>query len=90
MDENTLIILQTDINAQMELIKKIHQTLNNRSKGLTAEIFDLDGVSEKQNLCYHTSTGIFTRYGKDLYSETRPFAYKQLSISIKLLSLRDW
>ncbi|MEL4894566.1 ribonuclease toxin HepT-like protein [Crocosphaera sp. Alani8] len=37
MDENTLIIFKTDINAQMELIKKINQTLNNRSIGLTGD-----------------------------------------------------
>ncbi len=48
MDENTLIIFKTDINAQMELIKKIHQTLNNRSIGLTA-----DDMIRLESVAYH-------------------------------------
>ncbi|MDJ0578576.1 hypothetical protein [Crocosphaera sp.] len=48
MDENTLIIFKTDINAQMELIKKIHQTLNDRSIGLTA-----DDMIRLESVAYH-------------------------------------
>ncbi|MGK7883670.1 MAG: hypothetical protein AB4057_03475 [Crocosphaera sp.] len=48
MDENTLIIFKADINAQMELIKKIHQTLNNRSIGLTA-----DDMIRLESVAYH-------------------------------------
>ncbi|MDJ0511570.1 MAG: hypothetical protein QNJ64_20310 [Crocosphaera sp.] len=48
MDEKTLIIFKTDINAQMELIKKIHQTLNNRSRGLTA-----DDMIRLESVAYH-------------------------------------
>ena len=48
MDENTLIIFKTDINAQMELIKRIHQTLNNRSIGLTA-----DDIIRLESVAYH-------------------------------------
>ena len=48
MDENTLIIFKTDINAQMELIKKIHQTLNNRSKELKS-----DDLVRLESVAYH-------------------------------------
>ena len=48
MDENTLIIFKTDLNAQMELIRKIHQTLNNRSIGLTA-----DDMIRLESVAYH-------------------------------------
>ncbi|EAZ91795.1 ribonuclease toxin HepT-like protein [Crocosphaera chwakensis] len=48
MDENTLIIFKTDINAQMQLIKKIYQTLNHRSQGLTA-----DDMIRLESIAYH-------------------------------------
>ncbi len=37
MDKKTLIILQTDLNAQLELIKLIDQKLQDRAEGLTPE-----------------------------------------------------
>lgn len=48
MDENTLIIFKTDITAQMELIKRIHQTLKNRSEGLNA-----DDMIRLESVAYH-------------------------------------
>ena len=48
MDENTLIIFKADINAQMELITKIYQTLNDRSIGLTA-----DDMIRLESVAYH-------------------------------------
>ena len=77
MDENTLIIFKTDINAQMELIKKIHQTLNNRSMGLTADdIIRLESVAYQIHNLYNAVEDllkIVATYFENKITETAKF-----------------
>ena len=56
MDENALIIFQTDIKAQMQLIQTIDHRLRERSNGLTAkDIIRLESVAYQIHNLYNAT-----------------------------------
>ncbi|GBF80173.1 hypothetical protein [Aphanothece sacrum] len=56
MDKNTLIILKTDLNAQLKLIQSISQKLNERANGLNSDdIIRLESVAYQIHNLYNAT-----------------------------------
>jgi hypothetical protein len=60
MEKNDLIILITDINAQMDLIKTISERLKQRATDLTADdIIHLESVAYQIHNLYNATEDLF-------------------------------